>query len=73
MRGEKMMGESMTKSELNKTELFADYISRYEYKDMNKAMEDFVEIFEIIDTISYALQINSFICVFGFFYKKNAI
>lgn len=55
-----MMVESMTKTELNKTELFADYISRYQYKDMNKAMEDFEEIFKIIDTISYALQINSF-------------
>ena len=50
----------MDKTELNKLALFTDYISRYEYKDMNKAKEDFEEIFKIIDTISYALQINSF-------------
>ena len=55
-----MMGESMNKRELDKFTLFADYISRYEYKDMNRAKEDFEEIFEIIDAISYALQINSF-------------
>ena len=50
----------MNKYELDKFTLFADYISRYKYDDMNRAKEDFEEIFNIIDTISYALQINSF-------------
>ena len=50
----------MKKTELNKQELFADYISRYEYNDINKAYEDFEEIFKILDAISYAIQINRF-------------
>ena len=36
-----MMGEDMNKKELDKLTLYADYISRYEYKDMNHAKEDF--------------------------------
>ena len=55
-----MMGEDMDKYELDKFTLFADYISRYKYDDMSRAKEDFEEIFNIIDAISFALQINSF-------------
>ena len=55
-----MMGESMKQSELDKQGLFADYISRYKYNDISKAYEDFEEIFKILDTISYAIQINHF-------------
>lgn len=54
------MGESMKETPLNKDNLFRDYISRYEYKDINKALDDFDEIFEILTSISHALQINSF-------------
>ena len=55
-----MMHTHMEKTELNKEELFRDYVSRYEYKDINKALDDFDEIFEILDAISYAIQINRF-------------
>lgn len=54
------MSEHMEQKKLDKTSLFQDYISRYKYKDISKASEDFEEIFKIIDTISYALQINEF-------------
>lgn len=55
-----MMGESMKEAELDKQGLFADYISRYEYKDMGRAYDDFEEIFKILEAISYAIQINRF-------------
>lgn len=55
-----MMGESMKEIKLDKQGLFADYISRYEYKDMKKALEDFEEIFKILEAISYAIRINRF-------------
>ena len=54
------MGESMKETPLNKEDLFRDYISRYDYKDINKALDDFNEIFKILEAISYALQINRF-------------
>lgn len=50
----------MEETELNKEQLFRDYVSRYEYKDVNKALDDFDEIFEILSAISYAIQINYF-------------
>jgi len=55
-----MMGESMKEKKLNKEQLFRDYISRYEYSNTNKALDDFDEIFRILETISYAVQINRF-------------
>jgi len=55
-----MMGESMKEKKLDKQGLFADYISRYEYKDISKAYDDFEEIFKILEAISYAIQINRF-------------
>lgn len=55
-----MMGESMKETKLDKQGLFADYISRYEYKDISKAYDDFEEIFKILEAISYAIQINRF-------------
>ena len=55
-----MMHDSMNKKDLDKTSLFQDYISRYKYNDINKASEDFEEIYEILETINYAIQINRF-------------
>jgi len=55
-----MMDETMNETKLNKEQLFRDYISRYEYKDINKALDDFNEIFKILSVISYAIQINRF-------------
>ena len=54
------MGESMKQKKLNKEQLFRDYTSRYEYSDIHKALDDFDEIFRILETISYAVQINRF-------------
>lgn len=54
------MGESMKKIPLNKELLFRDYVSRYKYTNIEKAIDDFNEIFEILDAINYALQINAF-------------
>lgn len=50
----------MNESKLDKTGLFSDYISRYEYKNIDKAYEDFEKIFKILEVISYAIQINKF-------------
>ena len=55
-----MMGETMNEVQLNKEQLFRDYISRYEYKSIEKALDDFDEIFNILSAISYAVQINRF-------------
>ena len=55
-----MMHDSMNKKNLDKTSLFQDYISRYKYDDINKASEDFEEIYEILEIINYAIQINRF-------------
>ena len=50
----------MEQKPLDKQKLFADYISRYKYDDMSKASNDFEEIFDILNIISYAIQINRF-------------
>ena len=55
-----MMHDSMNKKDLDKTSLFQDYISRYKYNDINKASEDFEEIYKILEVINYAIQINRF-------------
>lgn len=54
------MGEEMKEYKLDKEMLFRAYINKYEYKDINQALDDFNEIFQILEAISYGLQINRY-------------
>ena len=48
---------------LNKEEMFRDYVGRYTYKDINKTLDDFDEIYNIINKIGEALQWSDFNCI----------
>lgn len=51
-----MMYDDWQPKNLEKEELFRDYVSRYEYKNVVKALDDFNEIYNIINVIGEALQ-----------------
>lgn len=55
-----MLHDNWSPKNLNKEEMFRDYVGRYTYKDINKALDDFNEIYEIINTIGKALQWSDF-------------
>lgn len=56
----KMMYDDWSPRNLNKEEMFRDYVGRYTYKDINKALDDFDEIYNIINKIGEALQWSDF-------------
>ena len=56
----KMMYDDWSPRNLNKEEMFRDYVGRYTYKDINKALDDFDEIYNIINKIGKALQWSDF-------------
>ena len=55
-----MMYDDWSPRNLNKEEMFRDYVGRYTYKDINKALDDFDEIYNIINKIGEALQWSDF-------------
>ena len=55
-----MMHDNWRPKDLNKEEMFRDYVGRYTYEDINKALDDFDEIYEIINEIGQALQWSDF-------------
>lgn len=55
-----MMYDDYSPKDLDKEELFRDYVGKYQYKDINKALDDFNEIYEIINIIGSALQWANF-------------
>ena len=55
-----MMHDNWSPKDLDKEEMFRDYVGRYTYKDINKALDDFNEIYKIINIIGKALQWSDF-------------
>lgn len=55
-----MMYDNWQPKNLEKEELFRDYVSRYEYKNVVKALGDFNDIYNILNVIGKVLQWHKF-------------